>query len=1145
MNERGRVIGVATRRDGVERIRPTLLIGLGGTGREVLLRVRQRFVERYGVAGFPAVSYLWIDTDVDNPEVVEGKARDFLSGEARLQATERHDATITAEDFQAYFENAHQNRHIFSWIYPGVRKSGSVLHGARAVRPLGRLAFFHHAADIRRRILRAASHVTDARRQDDMRERFNAELASDALNVVMVFSVAGGTGSGMFMDTAFMLRSLAQKREIPAVNSVGYLVLPSVFAPVSTESERLYANGYAALKELEYYSMRKDQRHDPAGAEAQVAARAREVSAHDFRVDWDNTGRPEVVVGPPFNSLFLVGNAPHGGAAIPGDRKGDLFDMIAESVFADFSRQGFAERKRSLRSNLEDFLKNDLEYRYLEPNDRGGDDTVFSDVFSFRFSTFGLSKLFVPVDRIRRACGFRLAVDLVDRWLEHNPPVGDLRGYLLEHEVERLGLRVGGGRDDIRGALERMDDAGRTLAQSVDAHWNTDRRAQMRDQAVLARPGLKAQLAQQFASYQRSYFNRPADEAHWGDFVRRLRLVTEPALRERLQALVLDRVHAWLNEPGIRISLSVEYLKSLHDLLADLEEAYRKASHGRRQRAAELRQSWDGILEAVDDEENGLWQHRWGMRALAEEACATAARYFDDVAYAELYEVGAEALADMQRFVGAERVTVTTRGDETRTRSGLVQDLFSLAGALAEVRTALQDRLSAFDRAEPHLVFTNLYRPGMFERFYRMVSPDGRTAEIDDRLLRDLETQLRAELEVVSPLDLHGRIRRDGMDAVRDGLEAFASKPFARMQASNADALVLLNELHDEKEIRYEEVLGRMVEKGNAWLSPNQRAREGGSPLVQNYAVAALLGIAHDQRSTPRYQKFESEFTEAARRLPGLKHTDPTAVDTDPDAIYFYTELAGLPLAYIEKIDNYRHSYQKSIEDFLHLDRHTDRFADVSLKSYDEVKLAVRVTRAVVLGTILRVLDVVGNGDDTSLHYVDARVFPPHRRHLGTRLDALALLSSESDLLDEVEARVDERIARLDPGRTEQFFTLLAWHVLDGQTLGVRDVGPFAPRDVRVGDATASKVPMENRAIHQALRFLERRMTDRPGGLPSSAGAAQGPAAFDRWYPRLGEFGEAVPMGDVKMTIFREDPTRAFTVDLTGAIGGVLEQDYV
>jgi hypothetical protein len=1142
MSQTGKVIGTADRRHGVERIRPTLLIGLGGTGREVLLRVRQRFVERYGVARFPAMAHLWIDTDVDNPEVVTGKPKDFLTAESRFETSEMLDATVSADQFLSYFEDSQQNAHIFSWIYPGVRRSGSVLHGARAVRPLGRLAFFHHAAHIRRRILAAVGDITNARRRQEMLDRYGIEVEADAVHAVIVFSVAGGTGSGMFLDTAFLLRHLARTGEIPAVNTMGYLGLPSLYGPPTAETDRIYGNAYAALKELEYYSARKDQRHDPAGQDDRVADRVREVSSHDFRADWERSGRPATVVGPPFNSCFLVGNAPAGGVAIPPERKGEVFDMVAESIFVDFSRQSFAEQKRSMRSNLEDYLKNDLEYSYYD-----GKDVVYREVFSFRFSTFGLSKLHVPVDRIRRACAYRLGVDLMDRWLAVNQPQGDLRGYLEEHETEPLGIRVGSGHDDPRPVLDRMNDAGQTLSQAVRHHWQTTRLPELRTQVSMEKPGLKAALADEFVRYQKASFNKPDDETRWGSFVRRLNQGTSPQLRTELERRLLERLHAWSNEERVRLSLATEFLKTIHQILAEAEEKYRKVQQGHRQRAEQARRDWDALLAVIDEEETrGPWVHRWSLQALVEEACRTAADHFEHAGYAELYAVGADVLASVQSLVGSERVEVDTRGDERTVRSGLVHRIFSLREQLGEMRAELAHRLEAFDRPEEHLIFTNLYRPGMFQRFYELVRADGSSEPVSPRALRDLETQLRDYLEVVSPCDLSDRVRREGMAAVRGAIEAFCREPFRRMQETNADAVALLYALSDEGTIDSGQAIKRLADNGNAWLRPNHRALQGGSELLQNYAVASLLGMDLGQQREARYQEFAAQFTSLAERLDMLKNTKPGAVDTDPDAVFFYTELAGLPLAAIENLDNYRQAYRRKIEEFLHLDRHTDRFVDVALKDQEEVRLAVRVTRAVLLGVVLRVLQVSGRGEEATLQYVDARSFPPHRRYVGTRRDALELLSADPDLLATVEGGIDDRIRQLDRSRMEQFFVLLSWHVMDGYSLGSGDVGPFAPRDVRVGDATAQKVPIENRAVHVTLRQVEGHLADRGWLVPEPDLQAGRMRIFGQWYARRLEFGEEVQLGTDTLLVFRDDPVRQIAIPVhEQPIQNVLEQDYV
>jgi len=84
----------------------------------------------------------------------------------------------------------------------------------------------------------------------------------------------------MFLDTAFLIRQMFADAN-PDI--VGYLVLPPVFAPRVQDGEPIYANAYAALKELEFYSMRKDLLRGEASR--QIEDGGRFTSAHDFEVN--------------------------------------------------------------------------------------------------------------------------------------------------------------------------------------------------------------------------------------------------------------------------------------------------------------------------------------------------------------------------------------------------------------------------------------------------------------------------------------------------------------------------------------------------------------------------------------------------------------------------------------------------------------------------------------------------------------------------------------------------------------------------------------------------------------------------------------------------------------------------------------------
>ncbi|MDB4949780.1 MAG: hypothetical protein JWM27_2429 [Gemmatimonadetes bacterium] len=1118
MQEAATILGPAdaVRKDRTELVRPTLLIGLGGTGREVLLRLRQRFVERYGVARLPATAFLWIDTDVDDKESVEGKPTNFLSSEAQLEHTEILDATVAPEQFMAYFRDNQQNQHIFSWIYRGVQKNGSIQHGARQVRPLGRLAFFHHAADIRRRIEKAAQAVTDTTACERMRSEFGIEVTPDSLSVIVVCSVAGGTGSGMFLDLSFMVRHLSAIRSILTANTLGYLVLPSVFAPPTEEAVRLYANGYAALKELEYYSMRRDLRDEPIGREAAAAAMSR-VSVHDFVADWEARG-PVTVVGPPFNNTFLVGNSPAEGTPLNPQRKGDLFDMIAENVFVDFSRRDFATKKRSLRSNLEDFLKNDLEYEYRE---NGA--VIYRELFSYRFSTFGLSKLHVPVDRVRRACTARLGVDLMDRWLLVNPAEGDLLATLEQTEVEKLGARAGRSRDDLKATLDRMDEKGETFSAAVRRFWSGPKREELRERVRQSRPDLRTAFQREFDQYGMLNFNDPPEEEGWGQFLRRLRLVNAPQLRKDLESRLLARVHEWLNSPRVRLSLANDYLKAYNQFLGRVRDDYLKRAETLRGEARRHRERWERMLSVIDEEEHGLFgsPHRWSLRVLVDETCAAATRYFEARIYSDLYALGSRVCDGMRSYVGSEQVERDARGTELVIRSGLVQQLFTLATELWEVRRQLQARLEAFDTAEEHLVFTNLYRPGVFQRFYRLRRTDGSWDEITEKALRDLEPQLRQELDILSPYELLGQLRDHSVAGVRERVEAFCAHFFRELDEHTADAVQFLAEMEKLGELRPGEAVARLAERGNAWLAPSERAREAGTKLGVNYAASAALGISHAQSPHPAYVEFRRRFREQLGQMRTLKGGSASEVDTSADAVFFYTEIAGIPLAYIDRIDRYRDAYRALLEsEYLHIDRHTEHLSDIVLKTQEEVRLAIRITRTVLLGIILNVLEVAGSEEEAVVTFVDTQHYPHVRRRIGSRREAQELLARDQNLLDLLEDAVEDRIRRLTDVQQQQFYAVLAYHVADGDAIATGVRGPFAERQVRIGDRITTRVSAEHSAVSQAMRELEQRIADRRRSEVSELSSTWD-ALFRQWFPRRTEYSREVKVGSDTLLVMR------------------------
>ena len=237
---RATVLGSAIVQDQNIPIHPTIIIGLGGTGKEALLRLRRKFFEKYNICGFPVVSYLWIDTDTRNISI-DGQELDYIFEEVMFEQSEMVNAAIPRDRFMSFFNNRPQHQNIFRWFYPGLERYGQVQDGSGQIRPFGRLAFFHRFTQIQSALRAANTEVRTAGATGEMLNEYGATVDASRTNVYIVCSLAGGTGSGMFLDAAFLVRTMIQEPNI-----TGFLVLPSVFS--DNTSERIYANAYAALK---------------------------------------------------------------------------------------------------------------------------------------------------------------------------------------------------------------------------------------------------------------------------------------------------------------------------------------------------------------------------------------------------------------------------------------------------------------------------------------------------------------------------------------------------------------------------------------------------------------------------------------------------------------------------------------------------------------------------------------------------------------------------------------------------------------------------------------------------------------------------------------------------------------------------------
>ncbi|WP_448376979.1 tubulin-like doman-containing protein [Fervidobacterium sp.] len=244
------------------KLKRTVLIGLGGTGKKALLHAKKRFLETFGEEP-PLVKYLLIDTTSANTDTLHARAPGMEKPvPVRLRASEI--LHIEARG-ASLLPQVHDE--IREWFPPKADLKANILSGAGQIRALGRLALFANATTVYenlRDLLALARDYKDERPSGERRHIY--EPYTPHLTVALVGSLAGGTGSGIFLDVAFLLRQLMKDED----QLFGYFLLPDIYVN-RPGTQNVEANAYAALKELDHFmSLQGTFRYRFGGREIEV-----------------------------------------------------------------------------------------------------------------------------------------------------------------------------------------------------------------------------------------------------------------------------------------------------------------------------------------------------------------------------------------------------------------------------------------------------------------------------------------------------------------------------------------------------------------------------------------------------------------------------------------------------------------------------------------------------------------------------------------------------------------------------------------------------------------------------------------------------------------------------------------------------------
>jgi hypothetical protein len=389
-------------------VQPALIIGLGGSGTDVVRRFKRRFRVMYPTT--PYVRFLGIDTAPQTPE------REHLP-----QLSD--DEFVRTSDFRMDFYTSpgyiDQHPTIRGWWkgYDGL-PARFVNAGAGMKRPIGRLALFINYQPVVRRI------------NDQLRAIFSSDVFfalpeeyRKAVNVYIVSSTCGGTGTGMFLDIAYIARHVVANQfgMEPWVRAL--LLLPSVFLGTGQvtdqNAQNLRSNAFGALTELDY-SMSKDASLRPIQyPDGPAISRTEE----------------------PFKSCYLVGNQATAGAVFNDFE--DLQERCAVHIQIELAspltQQGAAAMDNVLQQIA---VKPDAQGRRRLYSSFNGD---WLELPSARILARWTKRLALrTLDRLRQPAGATKASPANDRFaeLKNAPGYGALRNLFTAHGINSYLPRV-------------------------------------------------------------------------------------------------------------------------------------------------------------------------------------------------------------------------------------------------------------------------------------------------------------------------------------------------------------------------------------------------------------------------------------------------------------------------------------------------------------------------------------------------------------------------------------------------------------------------------------------------------------------------------------------------------------------------------
>lgn len=357
-----------------QQFRKAIFIGIGGTGQNVIRRLKAK-MDRYGLLRLPTFGFLAFDTEGVIP--VGDPARELPIERGEFVSLQEANARFFVDEaVKARQGKPSAQKELGEWL-PEEFSTASVMMGAGGKRSVGRFAFFvnaERAGEAMNRVVLRVEQVGNDKALQDIGLRLDPTAPT---SVYIICSLCGGTGSGIFLDLAYLFRELLKTNSHGRTQINGMLL---VNFPYANEWHR--ANEYAALMELNYFSM----------------------SHTVFKAKYKSTSLPQIENSqPPFDFAYLIGTQNQSGRFLNTIEA--VSDAVAETLFV----LTCTEAGQEFAAGMDNVGKNLVSMSY----DIGGA-SYEGERRPTCFSGFGISTAEIPTEWIVNRWGADLCIRLLE-----------------------------------------------------------------------------------------------------------------------------------------------------------------------------------------------------------------------------------------------------------------------------------------------------------------------------------------------------------------------------------------------------------------------------------------------------------------------------------------------------------------------------------------------------------------------------------------------------------------------------------------------------------------------------------------------------------------------------------------------------------